>query len=97
MHNYLHHDTFMYILQGMTRTTIAINEHLLKQVRDLSGREHQSLGHTLSELVSLGLSLRRQKLKSGPRPPFRLRPFAMGQPRVDILDMEALYRVLDGK
>ncbi len=73
------------------RTTLDIEDPLLKQLRQIQSREGGTLGALVSRLLADALSRR------GGRP--RARPFhwtarPMGA-RVDLVDKEALYAILD--
>jgi len=69
----------------MVRTTISLHESILKRVKDLSDREHTTLGKTLSELLCLGLMKKEERL-SQPASAFRIREFSMGKPLVPLED-----------
>jgi hypothetical protein len=73
------------------RTTLDIEDPLLKQLRQIQRREGGTLGALVSRLLAEALSRR------GGRP--RARPFhwtarPMGA-RADLMDKEALYAILD--
>jgi hypothetical protein len=79
----------------MTRTTVSLHESTLRKVRELSRREHHTLGQTVSEILDLGLQ-RKDQLRQ-PRRPFKLPTFHMGAPRVPLEDKEAIAALLERK
>jgi hypothetical protein len=73
------------------RTTLDIDDPILKEVRTLHEKEGRSMGAVVSELLAEALSRRRA---SGARPSFRWTSRDM-KALVDIADKEAVYAVLD--
>ena len=78
----------------MTRTTISLHESTLNKVKELSRQEHATLGETITELLNLGLSFKKSRLVKAEKK-FRLKTFALGNPKVPLEDTEALYSILD--
>lgn len=73
------------------KTTFVLDDRLAARLKERAARE----GRTMSELVEAAL---RRFLDEGPPPPIEVRPlptFAMGQPRVDVADRDALYRFME--
>ena len=73
------------------RTTLDIDDPILKEVRILHEREGRSMGAVVSELLAEALARRRS---SGERPSFRWSSRDM-HPLVDLSDKEAVYAALD--
>ena len=76
------------------RTTIDIEDHLLRELKAWAARE----GTTLARLVN---RLLKQSRRSGsvPKRPFRLTTFRGDglRPGVNLEDRDALYDVMDGR
>jgi hypothetical protein len=73
------------------RTTLDIDDPILKEVRTLHEREGRSMGAIISELLAEALARRRS---SGARPSFRWTSRDM-KALVDLSDKEAVHAVLD--
>jgi hypothetical protein len=73
------------------RTTIDIDDLILKEVKALHEKEGRSMGAVVSELLAEALTLRRS---SHARPPFRWTSRDMNS-LIDISDKEAVYAALD--
>jgi hypothetical protein len=75
------------------RTTLDIDDPVLRQLRKRQKGSGKSLGQVASELLAQALAE-----KHGPAPPAELRWTSrpMGA-LVDVSDEEALYRALDGR
>jgi hypothetical protein len=73
------------------RTTIDIEDPILREVKALQKREGRSMGAVISELLADALAHRRP---SRPRQPFRWTSRPM-KALVDLADKEAVYAVLD--
>jgi hypothetical protein len=82
---------FKTITSNIMRTTLDIDDPILKEVRTLHEREGRSMGAVVSELLAEALARRRS---SGARPPFRWTSRDM-RPLVDLSDKEAVYAALD--
>ncbi len=73
------------------RTTLDIDDPILREIRLLHEREGRSMGAIVSELLAKALSERRSALAE---PTFRWTSRAMGA-RVDLTDKEAVHAILD--
>lgn len=77
----------------MRRTTLAIDDELLRRLKERAARE----GRTLQSVVN---DLLRQALAVEKRPPFKLKLQgwkAAEQPGVDILDRDKLFDLMNGR
>jgi len=77
----------------MKRTTLTIDEHLLRQLKKKAAEEGRTLQAVTNDLL-------RQALVSAPRKPYRLRLRgwkAAELPGVNILDREALFDLMNGR
>lgn len=73
------------------RTTLDIDDPILKEVKALHDKEGRSMGAVVSELLAEALARRRQ---ARARPSFRWTSRPM-KPLVVVTDKEAVYAVLD--
>jgi hypothetical protein len=73
------------------RTTLDIDDPILREIRAIHEREGRSMGAVVSELLAEALAGRRP---SRTRPPFRWVSRPM-KPLVDLADKEAVYAALD--
>jgi len=73
------------------RTTLDIDDPILKEVKAIHEREGRSIGAIVSELLAEALARRRP---SRPRPSFRWTSRPM-KPLVDLTDNETVYAALD--
>ncbi|MFH0921609.1 MAG: hypothetical protein V1913_14755 [Fibrobacterota bacterium] len=80
----------------MTRTTIGLDESLLKQTKKIAQQEHATLGETISELISLGIQSKLKRTRLEPCE-FTLPSFSLGVPIIPIEDKEALFSALEKK
>jgi hypothetical protein len=74
------------------RTTLDIDDPILRDLKRLQQREGKSLGRLVSDLLAQSLSARRE-----PQPtpmPFRWTSQAM-QARIDLRDKDAVFDALD--
>lgn len=78
----------------MIRTTISLQESVLKAVKRLAQKDHRSLGETITELLQMGL---RQREKYAPPNSAVFPDFSMGAPLVSLEDKERLNQLLDDK
>ncbi len=78
------------ISSNIMRTTLDIDDPILREVKALHEKEGRSMGAVVSELLADALARRRSR----PRPPFRWISRPM-KARVDLTDKEALYTALD--
>lgn len=74
------------------RTTIDIDDPILKEIKALQRREGKSLGRLVSDLLAQSLADSRRKPKTAPT--FRWIAKPMGA-RVDLGDKEALLDAMD--
>ena len=74
------------------RTTVNIDDFILKDLKKLQQRGGKSLGRLISDL--LAQALRERKSAKASAKPARWIAKAMGS-RVDLADREALYRTLE--
>ncbi len=78
----------------MTRTTIALDEALLKRLKEAAVREGRTLGEVVNDLLRQALAPQRK------RQGFKLKLEgwnAQPQPGVDILDRDKLFDLMDGR
>jgi hypothetical protein len=73
------------------RTTIDIDDPILREVKAIRQREGRSIGAVVSELLAEALARRRP---SRGRPSFRWTSRSM-KARVDLTDKETIYAALD--
>jgi hypothetical protein len=81
----------------MTRTTISLHESVLEKVRNIAHQSHTTMGETITELLDLGLRVKKDRNPPRIKSKFRLKSFPMGIPRIPLEDKEAIYSVLDGR
>lgn len=74
------------------RTTVDIDDPILKEVKSIHEKEGRSMGAVVSELLADALARRRRT--SRPRPAFRWTSRPM-KARVNLADKDAVYAVLD--
>ncbi len=79
-----------YASRIMPRTTLNIDDAVLRQLKARSQAEHKPLGQLASELLAGVL----HAPDSGPAAPFRLPTASMGAALVDLDDKEAVRRAL---
>jgi plasmid stability protein len=79
----------------MRRTTLAIDDDLLKQIKEKAARDGRTFQEIANELLRQGLvqqSTKRRKVK------LALRGWkAKEQPGVDLLDRDKLFDLMDGR
>ena len=73
----------------MTRTTLDLDDSVLRTLRRRRDREGRSIGAIVSELLALAL-----RMEAEPPPTFRWASQPMGA-RVDIDDKDAVWAALD--
>jgi hypothetical protein len=76
------------------RTTVDIDDPVLKDLKKLQKKEGKSLGRLISDLLAQAIG-ERKSAKVPPKPP-RWISKAMGA-RVDLADREALYAAMEQK
>jgi len=75
----------------VTRTTLDIDEAILRELRRLGRREGKSLGQLVSELLASALA--REREEAPPALRWTAKPM---RARVDLEDKEAVRRALEG-
>ncbi len=79
----------------MARTTVEIDRPLLEELREIAAREGKPLRKIIGDVLAAGLLERKSgKRRKVPRLKWHSQP--MGA-RIDYLDKDELYRVLDGE
>lgn len=73
------------------RTTLVLEDGCIDGVRQLARREGRQLSEVVNELLAEGLQRRRARQ----RPTLELPSFAMGTPRVNLGDRNALESLMD--
>jgi hypothetical protein len=81
----------LWITSSITRTTLDIDDPILREIKAIHEREGRSMGAVVSELLAEALARRRP---SRPRSPFRWISRPM-RSLVDLTDKEAVYAALD--
>jgi hypothetical protein len=79
------------IASNIMRTTIDIDDPILKEVKAIHERDGRSMGSVVSELLAEALARRRA---SSARPSFRWTSRPM-KALIDLADKEAVYAALD--
>lgn len=74
----------------MKRTTLVLEDGCMDRIRELARRQGRTMSELVNEILAEGLQRRRAK-----RPSPQLPSFAMGRPRVDVADRDALEAVMD--
>lgn len=78
----------------MARTTLAIDDDLLKRMKEKAIREGRTLQDVANELLRQALAQQRPKSKAK----LALRGWkAVEQPGVDLLDRDKLFDLMDGR
>ena len=80
-----------YITSNIMRTTIDIDDPILREVKAIHEREGRSIGAIVSELLAEALAGRRP---SRAKPSFRWTSRPM-KALVDLADKDAIYAILD--
>ena len=80
-----------YATSNIMRTTLDIDDPILREVKAIHAREGRSIGAVVSELLAEALARRRP---SRARPPFRWTSRPM-KSLVDLADKETVYAALD--
>jgi hypothetical protein len=76
----------------MARTTVILDESLLKRIRDMATKRHGTLKDTIVELLQLGMNAKKTKARGGR---LSLRTFRSGGASVPIHDRNALFTQMD--
>jgi hypothetical protein len=74
------------------RTTLVLEDGCMEGVRQLARREGRQLSEVVNELLAEGLQRRRTRARAA----LVLPSFAMGRPRVNLGDRNALESLMDG-
>ena len=78
----------------MPRTTIALDDDLLRRLKETAARERRTVGEVVNDLLRQALAPRRNR--RGYK--LTLRGWAgQPQPGVDILDRDKLFDLMDGR
>lgn len=83
---------FLVISSIIMRTTVDIDDPILREVKALQEEEGRSMGAVVSELLADALARRRSRRE---RPAFRWTSRPM-RALIDLSDKDAVYAVLDG-
>ena len=76
------------------RTTITIDDPVMRDLRQLQKREKKTLGKLVSELLAEAISLRARPGRVA-EPPFTWISRPMGMTKIDLEDKEALWEMFD--
>jgi hypothetical protein len=79
------------MLVHMARTTLIIDDAIMKRLRNLAHREGRRLSEVVNGLLAEGL----QRRKDAPKSEFELPVHAMGKPKVNLGDRNALEALMD--
>ena len=82
------------LVPNSMRTTLDIAPSVLKELKTFSKQHDISLGKAATSLLAEALSAHKAKAKKKAPPPFKWYSQPMGA-KIDILDKDALYRILD--
>ena len=77
----------------MPRTTLNIDDSVLRELKALSKRERRPVGRLASEL--LAGALRGEDRAAEPQAPFAMPTFSGGRPLVDLDDKEAVRQAME--
>lgn len=77
------------------RTTVDIEAPILIEFKTFSKQHHFSQGKAVNSLLAEALSAHKAKAKKKSPAPFKWYSKPMGPAKIDILDKEALHRILD--
>jgi hypothetical protein len=75
----------------MKRTTLILEDGCMRGVRDLARKENRTISAVVNEILAEGLQKRRKRGAVKFNPP----SFAMGKPRVNLGDRDALEALMD--
>ncbi len=76
----------------MKRTTLILEDACMDGVRELARRENRTISEVVNDLLTDGLHRRRAAKR---KRVFQLPTFAMGRPRVNLGDRNALEALMD--
>lgn len=77
------------------RTTLDIEAPILKELKIFSKQHNFSLGKAVTSLLAEALSAHKAKTKKKSPPKFKWYSRDMGPAKIDILDKDTLYKILD--
>jgi|GEM_PF-800204 hypothetical protein len=77
------------------RTTLDIELPILKELKVFSKQHHFSLGKAVTSLLAEALSAHKAKERKKSPPKFKWYSRDMGSAKIDILDKDALHKILD--
>ena len=80
------------MLKHVKRTTLVLEDGCMDGVRELARQEVRDISDVVNELLRDGLQRRREHQPTR----FVLPVHAMGRPRVNVADREALERTMEG-
>jgi hypothetical protein len=80
----------------MARTTLSIDDPVLREVRRLQRRRHQPLGRVVSDLLAEAVARSERGGEQPARAPFDWATQRMGA-RIDLADKEAVWAALDAE
>lgn len=75
----------------MKRTTLVLEDSCMDGIRELAHREGRQLSEVVNEILAEGLQRRRQRRRRS----LTLPAYAMGHPRVNLGDRDALETLMD--
>ncbi|MBM4395161.1 MAG: CopG family transcriptional regulator [Deltaproteobacteria bacterium] len=78
----------------MHRTTVAIEDRLMEQIRLRAARERRSVASVVNDVLRAGLG-RASRAASAPSPAWRV--FRSGGPLVDLTDRDAVWSAMEEK
>lgn len=78
------------------RTTVNIDDPILKEVKALQKKQGKSLGRLITDLLARALHQERRSAKQEPTPQPAWISRGMGA-RIDVGDKEALHAAMDGR
>ena len=85
-----------YGIMMLMRTTLTLNDDVMKLARQKAARENRSLGEVINESLRLGLTLGQHR--PAERYVFRLKTVAGRiMPGVDLHDRDKLFDLMDGR
>lgn len=79
----------------MARTTLNIDDMVMRDLKRIQRKERKPLGQLVSELLVLGIEQHGRPGRVSEPPPFKWISRPMGPMLIDIEDKEALYELFD--
>jgi hypothetical protein len=83
---------FCFLTSNIMRTTLDLADPVLKELKEVSMEEGESLGEVASRLLADALSVRARGRKSKTKLDWSSQPM---RAKVDLADKDAVYRALD--